>query len=980
MKTRMALLLISVLLLTQCNNFIHELIPLEPGEELPQPPAILTFKTIGPVTAIGVIDQAALTITVNVPNGTDVTNMTTDITTLPAEATLSPSRNGPTNFSAPVFYTVSDGGISKTYLVTVIVGTAPPPVIYMVTFDKNNGDIGGTEANPQRMPVEQDGVINPLPAAPARPGYTFTGWNRAANGSGTVFNSLTSVTVNITVYAQWRANAYTVTFDKNGGDTDASPASNTSTYGGTVPLPTTDPTWAGHAFEGWWTKNGGDWGEAFTASTPVTQNITVYAKWNPPPSYYTVTFNKNNTDSGSTEADPQTAPVADGGTVNPLPTQPARTGYTFGGWNTAINGRGTVFDATTTVTGNITVYAKWTINTYTVTFDKNNTDSGSTEASPNTLGPVTHGGTVTLPTQPTRTGYTFADWNTAVNGSGTVFDATTTVTGNITVYAQWTINTYTVTFDKNNTDSGSTEGSPNTLGPVTHGGTVTLPAEPARTGYTFAGWNTAADGNGTAFDATNVVTATITVYAQWTINTYTVTFDKNGGDTDASPTSNTTTYGGTVPLPTTDPIWSGYTFLSWWTENGSGGDWGTEFDASTPVTEDITVYAKWVIIPSPSLKLVINGSSGSFIIPTNNVWPYDWTIDWGDGNIEAKTRTGAVNTGISHTYVPNPEYTIEITANSSTGHAAFGFLAFETSGSNAMTNRQKLLKALGHIKENTSVVNFPNAWKECFHLCTNLNEISPDLLPNVDNGTSNIFYAMFTACWSLASLPDGFQLPAVPNGTSYIFFQMFSDCTSLSSLPDEFQLPAVPNGTDNIFVNMFRGCSGLSSLPDGFQLPAVPNGTSGIFGSMFWGCSGLSSLPDGFQLPAVPNGTSGIFANMFWGCSGLSSLPDGFQLPAVPNGTSGIFTNMFNDCSVLSTNIENLISRKIFSSGQQNNGQFMGNTFVNCSNLTGSALNALSMGFYGNTTTTPSPPTTDLNTFYRCTNLSDYSSLNANWK
>ncbi|GHU70821.1 hypothetical protein FACS189450_05880 [Spirochaetia bacterium] len=627
MKTRIALLLISALLLTQCNNFIHELIPPAPGEEPPSPPAILTFKTTAPETAIGVIDQAKRTIRLNVPGGTDVGDMYTDITTLPAPAaaTLSPSRTGPTNFSRSVRYTVSYGGISKTYLVTVTVGTAPPPVIRTVTFDKNNGDAGSTEANPQMMPVEQDGVINPLPTAPARPGYSFAGWNRAANGSGTMFNSSTRVRGNITVYAQWTINTCTVTFNKNGGDTDASPASNTTTYGGTVPLPATAPVWAGRAFLNWWTENGsgGNWGTEFTASTPVTQNITVYAKWNPPPNYYTVTFNKNNTDSGSTEANPQTAFVADNGTVNPLPVQPVRTGYTFGGWWTA-NGSGgnwgTEFTASTPVAANITVYAKWTANIYTVTFDKNGGTTDAVPAAKTVIVPATR--IDALPTTvPTWASHTFEGWWTESgdNGNwGTAFTALTPVTQNITVYAKWNPppNYYMVTFDKNNTDSGSTEADPETAF-VADGGTVSpLPAPPVRTGYTFGGWYESADGGvtlGAGFTVATTVTANITVYAKWTANTYTVTFDKNGGDTDAIPASRSVTHGGTVPLPATVPTWAGHTFEGWWTKNGDGNDWGVPFIASTPVTQNITVYARWT--PPPNYYTVTfnknNTDSGS---------------------------------------------------------------------------------------------------------------------------------------------------------------------------------------------------------------------------------------------------------------------------------------------------------------------------------------------------------------------------------
>jgi uncharacterized repeat protein (TIGR02543 family) len=322
---------------------------------------------------------------------------------------------------------------------------------------------------------------------------------------------------------------------------------------------------------------------------------------------------------------------------------------------------------------------------------------------------------------------------------------------------------YTVRFDKNGADTDAVPASAAT----THGGTVPLPAaDPAWANHTFEGWwteNGYGNSWGAGFTASTPVTADITVYAKWTPppnSYYTVTFDKNNSDpgsTGASPNTRGAAYGSTVNLPA-PPARPGYAFSGWWTADGSGGNWGAGFTASTPVTADITVYARW----AAPLILVISGNS--FVLPTNNPWSYNWTIDWGDGSsVETKTGTGASTTGISHTYPSNAQYTIKITANSNTGHAAFGF-GSGAGGVNVAVNKQKLLKALGHIKENTSVAGFPNAWAFCFHDCTNLNEVSPDLLPNVDNGTESIFIAMFSGCTGLTSLPAGFQLPAVSNG------------------------------------------------------------------------------------------------------------------------------------------------------------------------------------------------------------------------
>ncbi len=322
-------------------------------------------------------------------------------------------------------------------------------------------------------------------------GYTFAGWYTLVNGGGTQFTASTAVTANITVYANWTANTYTVTFNSQGGSAVGSISNIAS--GATVALPAA-PTKSGYTFAGWYTSvNGG--GTQFTASTAVTANITVYANWTA--NTYTVTFNSQ---GGSAVG--SISNIASGATVT-LPAAPTLSGYTFAGWYTAVNGGGTQFTASTAVTANITVYANWTANTYTVTF---NSQGGSAVGS---ISNIASGATITLPAAPTLSGYTFAGWYTAVNGGGTQFTASTAVTANITVYANWTANTYTVTF---NSQGGSAVGS---ISNIASGATVTLPAAPTLSGYTFAGWYTAVNGGGTQFTASTAVTANITVYANW---------------------------------------------------------------------------------------------------------------------------------------------------------------------------------------------------------------------------------------------------------------------------------------------------------------------------------------------------------------------------------------------------------------------------------------------------------------------------------
>lgn len=158
--------------------------------------------------------------------------------------------------------------------------------------------------------------------------------------------------------------------------------------------------------------------------------------------------------------------VLPSGTLATRPDAPAATpGYTFGGWNKA---DGTAWDyASDKVTDNITLYAKWAANTYTITFDT----AGGSEIAPITQ---EYGTVITAPETPTREGYTFIGWDKEI--------PTTMPAENMTVTAQWEINQYTITFDTN----GGSE-----IAPITqdYGTAITAPADPTREGYTFMSWD-----------------------------------------------------------------------------------------------------------------------------------------------------------------------------------------------------------------------------------------------------------------------------------------------------------------------------------------------------------------------------------------------------------------------------------------------------------------------------------------------------------
>ena len=221
---------------------------------------------------------------------------------------------------------------------------------------------------------------------------------------------------------------------------------------------------------------------------------------------------------------------------------------------------------------------------YTVTFDSQDATTPATPATATVTSPAR---TVTaLPTDPKKTGYNFGGWWTEKGGKGTQFTASTVMTANAIVYAYWTTTpVYTVSFDS---DGGSAIASQR----VEAGSVAAAPAGPTKTGYIFGGWYTD-NTYATAWDfaGTKIAKAT-TIYAKWNSHSYTVTFDSQGATTAASPTSKTVaspaTTVGTLP---TAPVKSSYASLGWWTSPNGGG---TQFTATTTVTEDITVYAYWV--------------------------------------------------------------------------------------------------------------------------------------------------------------------------------------------------------------------------------------------------------------------------------------------------------------------------------------------------------------------------------------------------
>ena len=475
--------------------------------------------------------------------------------------------NGTTKVSSNASYTFAvTANISLTAKFTI------------KTFTTTTANSTGGTASVNKSSVEYGGSA--IWTATPSTGYNFSKWS---NGSTANPLTVSNITANTHITPVFVLKSYTVTWNPNGGS--VSPTSTTKTHGstlGTLPTPTraADVQYT-YTFKGWFTAAIG--GTQVSASTTVTGNVTYYAQWTATPRSYTATFNGNGGDTPS----PSTITKTYGSELGTLPTC-SRTGYTFLGWYTASSG-GTKISSTTKITGTVTYYAQWSINSYTLTYNVN----GGNAVSPASKS-VQYGSAYgTLPT-PTKSStaeftYTFAGWFTAASGGTQVTANTTMGAGNTTIYAHWTATrrSYTATFNGNDGDTPS----PSTI-TKTYGSELgTLPTC-SRTGYTFLGWYTASSG-GTKISSTTKITGTVTYYAQWSINSYTLTYNVNGGNA-VSPASKSVQYGsayGTLPTPTKSSTAEfTYTFAGWFTA-ASGG---TQVTANTTMgAGNTTIYAHW---------------------------------------------------------------------------------------------------------------------------------------------------------------------------------------------------------------------------------------------------------------------------------------------------------------------------------------------------------------------------------------------------
>ena len=432
-----------------------------------------------------------------------------------------------------------------------------------LTFDPNGGTGGGSVS-------AEPGKAISLPADPVRPGYTFDGWYTAREGGSRVTAQTIAPSGAATYYARWKENSYRITYELNGGSAPSGLPSQYYPSQGVAGFAA--PTREGYTFAGW-----------SPSSIPKgsTGDQTVTANWNA--QEHTICFDAGEGTGGGTSTKRY------GETLGTLP-EAGRTGYTFGGWFTSPSG-GTKVESQTVVRGDATYYAHWNLNSYQAVFHSEGTNDG-------TVITKNYGAALGALPDSKRTGYTFSGWYTEKNGGTKISPDTLMGAANADYYARWEANRWTVRYDAGG-GSGRMESST-----FSYDGENRLAANGfTKTGYHFAGWakepgGEAAFENGASVGNMTVNPGeTITLYALWEANPYTVTLHRNMNQEDTTSVVRKYVFDTAGKLPEKVFERTGYSFDGWTANrDGSGKAYkeGSEvLNWNSELNGNVNLYAKW---------------------------------------------------------------------------------------------------------------------------------------------------------------------------------------------------------------------------------------------------------------------------------------------------------------------------------------------------------------------------------------------------
>lgn len=478
----------------------------------------------------------------------------------------------------------------------------PVGITYSVSFNSNRG-----EGTMESIIVTENSSITIPENKFTLSGYKFVGWNTKADGTGDSYSvgQIIQLSNNMILYAQWEEeetieepsedSIYNVTFDSNKGE--GSMQSITVDYAEQISIPESQFIKNCHAFKNWNEKSDGTGISYEVGQTiSISKDMTLYAQWKV--KNYTISYNPN---GGEGEAFDVSVECGMGGTNKNTFT---REGYTFVGWNTKADGTGDSYSdhQELLVENNITLYAQWE-KAFVLSYNPNGGNGEVYEVI------VKEGTDKQIKDQIFyKTCYEFTGWNEKPDGTGTSYtwEQSISITKNMTLYAQWKLQTYTISYNSNGGYGEGTIYDEN----VDCGSTVTLKENIfTRDGYTFVGWNTEPGGTGVIYTESQDIELMkdMTLYAQWE-KAFVLSYNPNGANGEML--NIVAKYGEVVEVSTNTFTLDNYYFIGWNTkENGSGTTY--KVGQEIQIVDDITLYAQWVTyvdlgLPSGTLWATCN--------------------------------------------------------------------------------------------------------------------------------------------------------------------------------------------------------------------------------------------------------------------------------------------------------------------------------------------------------------------------------------
>ncbi len=778
---------------------------------------------------------------------------------------------------------------------------------YTVSFESNGGTIIANTIGVRY------GAMIAEPAAPSKDGYTFNGWYSDAGFTTSWTFGSSTVMGNKTIYAKWTANGDTAYREEywlqevSGSDYREQVSAVEARRGTTGSLVTATTK----SFTGFHENTSPTTGRVVSGTITGDESLVLKRYYDR--DTHTVTFESN---GGTSIAN--TTGVRYGATIAE-PAEPSKDGHTFNGWYSDAGFNTTWTFASDTVIDDMSIYAKWTQIEFTVSFESN----GGSNVSDITG--VIYDATITEPSDPTKPGYTFIGWyeDSALTDSWTF--SSDTVTEDVNLHARWQANSDTPYREEywlqNLTGTGYTQDAAAAEDREgTTGDFVTA------TTKSFTGFS-----ENTSPTTGRVVTGTIAGNGSLVLkryydrDTYTVTFESNGGSSIASTTG--VRYGATISEPAT-PTRSGYDFIGWFEDAGLTDSWTF---ASDTVDENKTLYAKWLQVYTISYDA--NGAtSGTTPASQEKRHGLDISLAADPGDYEKDDKifygwnTSADGSGTDYaagaTYSADADLTLyvkweidyssqytfetysdrieilyylgsdtEITVPSSINGKPVTALKANTFNNKRTITSITLPDSLTYIGERvfqyctalTSIVipdNVTTIGEQAFGSCTSLSSVT------LSDNLETIGYAAFHTCTALLNitLPDsvttieslafgksGLWTITIPNGVTVIPSGAFDRCPNLWQV-------ALPSGVTTIGDGAFSTCNALVSVN-------IPDSTTSIGQKAFYSCNNLQTV-------TLPENLRTIGADAFFDC-------DRFTTIVIPDNVTTIGENAFSSCSLM---------------------------------------------------------------------------------